>query len=289
MSTAVATVMESQRTQLRVIEALPVGPGLRSLTDELALPERLEYRSRETTPWPWALGASVGLHLTVAALLLMNWHWKKPETDAPPAAIVVDLSVMPTSTPDPPTEVPPGPKQQQAAPKPKPQVAPKFDPPPQVDSSLKPDFAVPLKQESQPTETKTLAAEAREMTAPPSIEAPKDKVDKAPVEGSNAAPPSNAEQAWEGKILAKLERNKRYPAQAQSAGQEDTVMVRMILDRRGHLVNAVVVKSRAFAVLDNEVLQLARRSSPFPAPPESVTGDPIQLVVPVEFFLKSRR
>lgn len=186
-------------------------------------------------------------------------------------------------------DVAPGPQQVEAAPKPVNRPDPQFDPPPKVDASLKPAFALPLKAEAQPTETKVQADEARQTTAPQAIEAPKDKDDKAPVEGASTTAPSDAEQAWEGKVLARLQRNKRYPAQAQSAGQQDTIMVRMLIDRKGRLIQAAIIRSRGFGLLDNEVLQLAKRAGPYPAPPESVAGDPITLVVPVEFFIKRGR
>ncbi|MBO9524920.1 MAG: hypothetical protein J7517_02155, partial [Sphingobium yanoikuyae] len=103
----------------------------------------------------------------------------------------------------------------------------KFDPPPQVDPALKPSFALPVKEEQKPIETQLVAKDARQTTAPQAVQAPVQDKNEAPVEGNNAAPPSDAEQAWEGRVLAKLERNKRYPAAAQSAGQQDTVFIRL--------------------------------------------------------------
>lgn len=239
--------------------------------------------------WLGATVLSLAIHAVVAGAVLIDWRFHKPEPAAPPAAMMVDLAVLPSSPPETPTEVAPGPEQVEAAPAPKPLPAPKFDPPPQVDPALKPQFALPPKQPAQPVDAPNVAKEARETTAPPTINAPKNKDNQAPVEGSNAAPPSDAEQAWESRILARLERNKRYPSQAQSAGQEDQVIVRIVLDRKGRLVSSAVKKSRNFALLDREVLDLARRASPYPAPPESVTGNTVELVVPIEFFLKKSR
>ena len=69
---------------------------------------------------PWAMLASLGLHGLVAAALLVNWSFGHHEESPPPAAMVVELSVMPASPPIPPSEIPPGPQQVEAAPKPKP-------------------------------------------------------------------------------------------------------------------------------------------------------------------------
>lgn len=100
---------------------------------------------------------------------------------------------------------------------------------------------------------------------------------------------SNDEEAWEGAILSRITAKKRYPRRALAAGTEDIVMVRLLLDRRGALVRAELVRSRGDAALDREVLALARRASPFPRPPTSVAGETIALLVPVEFVITQRR
>ena len=278
---------------------MPVATPSRIETVALPLPGPLlpaggaGAASAKTEPnrWFFSLLVSALVHLTVAGALMLNWSFRRPSDASPPAAMVVELSVMPASPDVPSNERPPGPEQTEAAPKPKPadQQQPKFDPPPQVDPTMKPDFALPVKQDTKPIETPAVAKQVQMATAPQAIQtAVKDKT-AAPVEGNNAAPPSDAEQAWEGRILAKLERNKRYPSEAQSAGQQDTVFVRLVIDRKGKLSDASLKKSAGFALLDGETLALAHRASPFPPPPETMTGDQAVLIVPVEFYLAKRR
>lgn len=239
--------------------------------------------------WPAALMASAAVHAIVIAAMMIGWASKPPSEAQPPAAMVVDLAVMPSSPQVPRNELPPGPQQQEAATKPRPVEKLKFDPPPQVDPALKPDFAVPPKETPNPVPTQSVAkVEARETTAPKSSDAPVKANSAAPVEGSNVAPPSDAEQAWEGRILARLEHNKRYPSEAQRAGQQDTVFVRLAIDRKGRLVDASLRRSAGYSPLDDETLALARRASPYPAPPATMTGDTVALVVPVEFYIKKR-
>ncbi|WP_342249172.1 energy transducer TonB [Sphingomonas sp. OTU376] len=240
-------------------------------------------------PWPVALLASATVHAAVIAAMMVQWAGRAPSQAQPPAAMVVDLAVMPSSPQVPPNELPPGPQQQEAAATPRPVEKLKFDPPPQTDPTLKPDFAVPPKDKPDPVPTQSVAkVEARATTAPQSSEAPVKANSAAPVEGSNVAPPSDAEQAWEGRILAKLERNKRYPSEAQRAGQQDTVFLRLAIDRRGRLVDAALRRSAGYSALDSETLALARRAGPYPVPPASMTGDTVVLVVPVEFYIKKR-
>ena len=65
--------------------------------------------------------------------------------------------------------------------------------------------------------------------------------------------------------------------------------VRMTLNRAGQLLSAGIVKSQGFPLLDGEVLSLVRRASPYGAPPAAEAGDPIEIVVPVNFFVNHGR
>jgi TonB family protein len=131
------------------------------------------------------------------------------------------------------------------------------------------------------------AAPAIAMTAPVAL--PRDA--PAPP-GSAAGGPgvlSPDEARWEGQILARIEKRKRYPKAALAAGTEDNVIVRLILDRDGKLVRAEIARSRGNDALNGEVLALAKRASPYPRPPASVGGATVALLVPVEFIIKKAR
>lgn len=291
------TVEEDSATSFEIQVKAPQSVKLLLTDPPLAVPDNsMPYRvadqlsSGERWRWVLSLTTSVLIHAVAAGLLLMNWSDSNRDVASPPAAMVVDLDLIPASPPVQPSEVPPGPKQVEAAPKPQPVEHTKFDPPPQVDPKLKPDFVLPEKPQPQRTEKlPTIADAARQTTAPPTVEAPKVDKSAAPLEGRNDAPPSNAEQAWEGRLLARLERNKRYPSAAQSSGQEGTVFLRLVIDRRGRLIDASLAKSGGFALLDRETLDLAKRASPYPAPPDSIEGTTIVRVVPIEFYIKKRR
>ncbi|HEY5348231.1 MAG TPA: TonB family protein [Candidatus Lustribacter sp.] len=87
-------------------------------------------------------------------------------------------------------------------------------------------------------------------------------------------------------LLARLQRFKRYPSFAQFRRQEGVVYLRFTMDRHGKVVSASIDKSSGFDALDQETLALIHRAEPLPPPPPEVPGDPIQLVVPIQFFLK---
>ena len=86
--------------------------------------------------------------------------------------------------------------------------------------------------------------------------------------------------------MALLERNKRYPAVAQSRREQGIAQVFFSLDRQGRVIDSRVVRSSGASVLDEEALALLRRAQPFPAPPRELPGEHVDLTVPIRFNLK---
>lgn len=104
--------------------------------------------------------------------------------------------------------------------------------------------------------------------------------------GPSAARHGNGAARWRGKLLGRLERFRRYPEAARKQHQEGVVRLRFCLDRQGHVLSARIEGSSGVTTLDEEALALVRRADPLPSPPEDVSGERIELVVPVQFFLK---
>lgn len=100
---------------------------------------------------------------------------------------------------------------------------------------------------------------------------------------------SAEELEWEGAIVERIEKRKRFPKAALAAGAEDDVILRLVIDREGKVVRAEIAKSRGNAALNAEVLALAKRAGPYPRPPASVAGATISMLVPVEFSIKDKR
>jgi protein TonB len=158
-------------------------------------------------------------------------------------------------------------------------------PPPKLLTHVKAEVVLPVKRRPHPPRP-VQKPQSEETTAPQALVAPPKPVAASPVQGA-ASEASNAAQSWENGLLAQLERVKRYPGAAQAQGQEDLVYVRLTIDRAGRLADAQVVRSRGYAMLDREVVAMAHRASPFPAPPTE-ERDPVVVVVPVEFFIGSQ-
>lgn len=229
--------------------------------------------------------ASLAVHGGVAAALFLGLADVTPAAP-PPAAMVVELAALPSAPPTPPTEAPPQPEQVEAKPKP---IVNKIELPPipKLAFNVKPAVAVPLKELADPNKKQAeKPAEETTKAAAPFAERKDDP--KAPNMGAPSNSNAKAEASWEAKILALLNRKKRYPSAAQSAGQEDTVYVRITVDREGRVLGSQIRKSRGYALLDGEVNALVKRASPLPKPPQEVAGTQISLLVPVEFFIKAK-
>src|SRR5262249_31285045 len=99
-------------------------------------------------------------------------------------------------------------------------------------------------------------------------------------------PAPNALPTWRGLLLGHLERLKRYPPEAQWRRQQGVVYVRFTMDRTGRVLQSAIEKSAGYSSLDAEVMALIQRAQPWQPPPPEVPGDPLELIVPVQFFMK---
>jgi len=96
--------------------------------------------------------------------------------------------------------------------------------------------------------------------------------------GSNISP-----ARWQSRLLAHLERRKRYPAASRSRREQGTAYVRFRIDDAGNVVSASLARSSGFPALDEEVVAMVLRASPVPAPPPGVNKN---ITVPVRFSVR---
>ncbi|MGC4112110.1 MAG: energy transducer TonB [Nocardioides sp.] len=92
--------------------------------------------------------------------------------------------------------------------------------------------------------------------------------------------------SWQGQLMARLQAVKRYPELSRSRREEGVVHLNFTMDRNGNVLSSRIARSSGYRALDEETLELARRASPLPAPPDEVQGNPISLTVPVRFSLR---
>ncbi|MEY8843169.1 TonB family protein, partial [Cribrihabitans sp. XS_ASV171] len=78
------------------------------------------------------------------------------------------------------------------------------------------------------------------------------------------------QQEWGAKILARIERAKRYPRGTNASGQVQLVLS---VARSGQLLGVTARRSSGNAQLDQAALDAVRRAGRFPAAPSGLPGN----------------
>ena len=91
--------------------------------------------------------------------------------------------------------------------------------------------------------------------------------------------------AYQGAVLRQIDGAKRYPALARKQQRQGVALVQFTMDRSGRVISASLAKTSKADILDREAVEAVQRASPFPAPPAELAGDPVNLMVAVEFAL----
>ena len=245
-------------------------------------------------------GAVVVLAHAAVAGAMVKWH-QALEAEELSGAIVIEFAPAPVGPPVASTEIPPGPRQviSEAVPdqllgrteekiEPKVATAPPEEPPPEVKPAPNPEVPVapPVTQEVKPEPRQEPRPAVPTTTAPQAVPAQTAVVPAGPVQGRPTPKVSTAIPTWTSRLVAVLERNKRYPPAAQARREQGVVQVFFALDRQGHVVESRVVRSSGAPILDEEALALVQRAQPFPPPPAELTGPQVALTVPIRFNLK---
>lgn len=217
----------------------------------------------EAWRWTKALAVVLAAH---AAPLLVAAYWLGPPVSlpAPEPAILIDITPL-TAPPVPPSEQPPGPKQIRTE-KPLPRIEREVVKTPPVPN---PAVAIPVRPPDPPK-----VEAAPETTAPPVRPAP-------PAPQASSGLPT-----WQGLVLGRLNQFKRYPRSAQSQRQQGVPYIRFVMNRDGRVLSSRLEHSSGVAALDHEAVSLPRRAQPLPKPPDDLPGQALELVGPVEFFIK---
>jgi protein TonB len=221
---------------------------------------------------PTSLGSRIFGVAGVAAIALLIaagalFTWTTYQASKPPAALSVFDVAPPAAPPEPANEVPPGPEQVQKK-EVQPEIqAPKNEPPEIEVPSLNPLPAMTQKvPDPGPPVKDTTAPEHR--PAPPAPQV------------------STGKPTWEGLVLGALNKAKRYPREASFRRQQGVPWIRFVMNRDGKVLSVRLEQSSGIRALDDEAVALPKRAQPFPKPPEDVAGSTVELVVPVEFFLR---
>ena len=132
----------------------------------------------------------------------------------------------------------------------------------------------------------------RKVTPPPAPSQASKKasaqVQKADRTGASAtsagsSQPSVSPARWQSRLMAHLERRKRYPADSRSKGEQGTVYVSFRIDGSGNVLSVSLSRTSGYPALDQSVVEMVRRASPVPAPPPGVSKS---IVAPVRFNIR---
>ena len=108
---------------------------------------------------------------------------------------------------------------------------------------------------------------------------------QAPQVSASAVSESTAIADWHSRLLAHLERYKRYPRRSLQGRQQGIVEIQFTIDRQGNVLQKKLLNSSGSMLLDRSALAMVEQAQPLPAPPEELPDVRIKLTVPVRFFL----
>ena len=135
-----------------------------------------------------------------------------------------------------------------------------------------------------PTPDVVIQTQPRAIVAAPPVAEPAPPALTAPVAQKGTG---DGQASFESRVLAHINRFKKYPPSARKAHIEGVVMLHFVMDAGGHVTQADIQKSSGRPVLDNEALAMIQRAQPLPALPADFPTRTLNAVVSIEFSLNS--
>lgn len=250
----------------------------------IALRETSGVRGRpEVLRWGACIAVALFIHIAGAVALLARWN-DPADVVANAPVIMIELAPVPVAPDVTPSGLPPGPQQADAQAEPD---LPKSIEKLEIKTELAKEAELPATQPKpaeKPTEKKPKQKQASLASAPSTAEQRAERA-AAIAPGSTSHNPE-AVPNWKSALVARLERYKRYPAEAQSRRENGVTQLAFSVDRSGGVHHAHVVRSSGSNVLDREAVALAERASPMPPPPAEISGAQIPIVVPIRYNVR---
>ena len=83
-----------------------------------------------------------------------------------------------------------------------------------------------------------------------------------------------------------ISREKEYPTSAKRKRQEGSIVLKVILDKKGNLLSPPKIKTSSNnQLLDKEAIRMVNAAAPFKSLPDEFTKDSATLLIPVRFRL----
>jgi len=236
----------------------------------------------EPLRWGICFALALCFHAAGAAALLARWN-DGADLLANAPVIMLELAPVPVAPEVTPNELPPGPQQAEARPQPQP-----VKPAEKIELMPTPQAELPLTPPPKPIEKpkdKTPKQKHASLASAPSAAERKAERAAAPAPGAAARNP-DALPNWKSQLVARLERYKRYPSEAQARGEHGVTQLAFSIDRSGGVHHARIAQSSGSSLLDRETLLLLERAQPLPPPPAEISGAQIAVVVPIRYNFK---
>ena len=233
----------------------------------------------------WAIVCSILLH-ALLVLTLPNFKFESAKKVEP-----LMIEIQPEKPPAPIAE-----KEPEAEPAPPEPVKKIIEPKPLIKPIIKPvtktvetpspvqEVVTPQPEVTNP-QPNVIAVAPTENTIPaqtvsPAVAEPTKPVERSPAEVDNAL------GEYGGLLGRAIAKHKQYPKIAQMRGWQGEVKLDLKLDGNGKVLSATVSESSGYEALDKQALEMVRKASPFPMPPEALRNRTFNINVPVSFKLE---
>ncbi len=279
-------------TQTVSSETGPIGSGAQI---NVVLPQA------ESTLERWVVGLCVGIGIHAAAVGFFYYSTEEPVPILPEMpAFALNIDLLPVQS-SPIKEIPDQQmdlKNTDFAPTPvEPEPEPELEEIEEPKPDVKPEVVLPKpKKKKKKKPLKKVELKKPEQTKPPEIErrtasAPVDAPEMASTAEQVGVPSemSTAQADWHQKVVGHLKRYVKYPRLAKRRNLEGDVVIHLVLNRQGQVLEVELTQSSGHDLLDRGVLKGIKGARSFPRPPEEVLGDTFKFNLPLDFNLNEAR
>ncbi len=144
------------------------------------------------------------------------------------------------------------------------------------------DVPAPAAQVAAPAAASSAAAKPVAVTPTPVQPKAEEDEDEGP---ALTAQTLLARQFYVSDAIKKIRSKTKYPPRALERGQAGSVRVAVVIDRNGNILNTNILENSAHEILNKEALEAVKRSAPFPALPDAISGARFEFTVPMRWTL----
>ena len=92
--------------------------------------------------------------------------------------------------------------------------------------------------------------------------------------------------SYTNQLTRAIAKQKKYPKIAQMRQWQGEVLLNIEINPQGNLVKADILEESRYKILNNEAIDMVKRASPFPQPPEELRLKNFTVLVPISFKLE---